>query len=443
MTLGGDNMKSASIYYTAMGFILLILLALTIPGQAQDSDETAPFTKEQLAQMLAPIALYPDALLSQVLMASTYPLEVIEADRWVKKNSPLTGDSLDEALQDKEWDPSVKSLCHFPKVLAAMSEKVTETTNLGNAFLAQEDEVMDTIQELREAAYKQGNLSTTPEQKVIVEKETIVIEPANPEIIYVPYYNPLYVYGPWWYPGYPPYYWYPDQVVVGASISFWPSPFIGFAIGSWSYFDWPRHTIIISVHKRPRFYRPGEWHAKPGPWRHAPRHRRGVAYFDNSTARKFGKITRRATEYRRDSRGYPERRGTVRQGSGAVRQGSASRPAIVDRNVRRQSAAPAAEGRRERGSVERRAQPPRIIGQGAQERESIERRPQIRERGERGSVVRRSRTESREGNHVFGGFDNGRQERNFSRRGRSSRERSPATGRNAIQRGFDRGRGRR
>src|SRR5262249_17198609 len=156
-------------------------------------------------------ALYPDSLVAQILMASTYPLEVVQADRWVKANKTLQGQALTTALEAQSWDPSVKSLVNFPQVLAAMSEKLDITQRLGDAFLAQQKDVMDAIQRLRSKAYAQGNLKTTKEQNVIVEQPapqttiveqpapqtTIVqqpapqttviqIEPANPQVVYVP-----------------------------------------------------------------------------------------------------------------------------------------------------------------------------------------------------------------------------------------------------------------
>lgn len=234
-------MKAFRILNRSVTLLIIALLAMPLPGLAQiegDSASAASFTKEQLAQMLAPIALFPDSLLSQVLMASTYPLEVVEADRWVKKNADIKDDALDEALVEKEWDPSVKSLCHFPSVLSAMSDKIAQTTRLGDAFLAQQDDVMDMVQELRAKARTQGNLESTKEQKVVVEKETIIIESSSPEVIYVPTYDPFYAYGPWWYPAYPPYYWWPGPVIYGPGISFWPGIFVGVSIGYWSYFDW-------------------------------------------------------------------------------------------------------------------------------------------------------------------------------------------------------------
>jgi hypothetical protein len=277
-------MKAANLFSLARVFILPFLVSglVLVPGfsRAQESGYPAPaeiYSREELTQMLAPIALYPDALLSQVLMASTYPIEVIEADRWIRMNPGLRDESLDAALLDQDWDPSVKALCHFPDILALMSERIAETTNLGNAFLIQEEEVMGLVQELRARAYAQSNLTTSAEQKVIVERDTIIIEPVNPRVIYVPYYDPYYVYGSWWYPAYPPYYWGPPGARLGLGIYYWPGFHFGFTFGTWSYFDWHRHTIHIDVHKRPRFVRHDRWVEKPGRWQHSPKHRRGVA----------------------------------------------------------------------------------------------------------------------------------------------------------------------
>ncbi|MBI5556321.1 MAG: DUF3300 domain-containing protein [Deltaproteobacteria bacterium] len=304
-------MKAANIFYRLTGLFIIFLLSLPLPGYAQDTEEEEPpqlFTREQLAQMLAPIALYPDALLSQVLMAATYPIEVVEADRWLKKNSQLQGEGLDDALENEDFDPSVKSLCHFPSILALMSERISETTNLGNAFLAQETEVMAMVQELRLKAHEQGNLTSTPEQKVIVEKETIIIEPAKPEVVYVPYYDPLYVYGPWWYPYYEPYYWGPGPVVSGAGIYYWSGPHVSYGAISWSYFDWRSRYIYIDAHRHPRYFRHHDRETIPDHWRHAPRHRRGVAYHDKPTARRYGQSPAFQRENRRDDRGIPEKR---------------------------------------------------------------------------------------------------------------------------------------
>jgi hypothetical protein len=189
-------MKAATIIMRAFAWMIIAMFVITTEIPAQDAGETEEayrFKKEELTQMLAPIALYPDSLIAQILMASTYPLEVVEAERWLRQNKELKGNALDEALKEKTWDPSVKSLCHFPDVLFAMSNKLDQTRKLGDAFLGQEDEVMATIQDLRLKAQEQGNLKTTEEQKVIVEREIVRIEPAYPEVVYVPVYDPMYM----------------------------------------------------------------------------------------------------------------------------------------------------------------------------------------------------------------------------------------------------------
>src|SRR3954454_4145068 len=159
------------------------------------------FSPQELEQLLAPIALYPDSLLAQTLMASTYPLEVVSAERWLKANPSLKGKALEDALQKQTWDASVKSLMVFPQVLNMMSQKLDWTQKLGDAFLAQKQDVMATAQALRTKAVAEGTLKDSTEQKVVTEKSettTIIkIEPSNPEVVYVPTYNPAVVYGAW------------------------------------------------------------------------------------------------------------------------------------------------------------------------------------------------------------------------------------------------------
>ena len=187
---------------------LLVLLVSTPPAAfSQTSTGGTIYKQEQLEQMLAPVALYPDSLLAQILMASTYPLEVVQADRWIKQNSTLKGDALKAGLAKQDWDASVKAIVSFPQVLSMMSEQLDWTQKLGDAFLARQSDVMDAVQRLRAKAYAQKGLKDTKEQKVIVEDKIIRIEPADPVVVYVPVYNPVVVYGPWAYPQYPPYYW--------------------------------------------------------------------------------------------------------------------------------------------------------------------------------------------------------------------------------------------
>jgi len=443
---GGGPMKPANFIRIIMGILIIPFLGSLLVLQPQEIQAqesgyigvSEKFSQKELAQMLAPIALYPDVLLTQVLMASTYPIEVIQADRWVKKNPEAKGQTLDDALLTEDWDPSVKALCHFPSVLALMSEQISETTNIGNAFLAQEDEVMDMIQELRAKAHAQGNLNTTKEQKVIIEKETIIIEPADPLIVYVPYYDPLYIYGPWWYPGYPPYYWGPSRVSLGIGISYWPGFYFGFAFGNWSYFDWHQHYIFIDVYKRPRFVHRDRWRRDPGRWIHTPRHRRGVAYRDKSTARKFGQLPRPVRKFTPDTRGFPERRNLDRE---MVRRfDDRSR---IDRNIRsertrteragselrrlerdRELQQPSDLGARiERPQRDQQQQTRVVPGRTGQPR--IERDLQLQQRVDRARrtgerLERQQRQKSRE--NVFNSVESGRREIKSSTRGRSSRQ---------------------
>ncbi|MCO5106241.1 MAG: DUF3300 domain-containing protein [Burkholderiaceae bacterium] len=190
-----------------------MMLAPAAPSQAQQVYSSvpaqAPYLQEQLDQMLAPIALYPDALLAQVLMAATYPLDVVEADRFVRQNPGLAGDALADAVEGMAWDPSVRALTQFPSVLAMMSERLEWTEQLGDAFLAQRDQVMDTVQSLRARAWAAGTLRSTEQQQVIVQDQVIAIEPARPGYLWVPYYNPVVVFGTWWWPDRPPFFWVP------------------------------------------------------------------------------------------------------------------------------------------------------------------------------------------------------------------------------------------
>ena len=215
----------------------LVSVALAMPAMvpvayAQSSDQSATekLSQAQLASLVAPIALYPDSLVAQVLMASTYPLEVAEASNWQKANSKLKGDALNQALQQQNWDASVKSLVSFPPVLNMMGAQLSWTQNLGNAVLAQQSDVMNAIQALRAKAKESGSLQSNAQQTVSGGgSDPIVIQPANPQVVYVPTYNPTVVYGGWPYPAYPPVAYYPPGYVAGtALLSFG----VGMAVGA-------------------------------------------------------------------------------------------------------------------------------------------------------------------------------------------------------------------
>ncbi len=268
-----------------VGLAPLWAAAQSAPGVAAD----IVYSQEELDQLMAPVALYPDTLLMQVLVASTYPLEVVEAERFIRANPKLKGEALTKAAAKKNWDLSVVSLLQFPSVVTMMNDQLEWTQKLGDAFLAQQPDVMDTVQALRARAQQAGNLQSTSQQKVVVQEKIIVIEPAQPQVVYVPYYNPVVIYGPWWAPARPPWYWMPPPIyrppslgqVVAAGI-FW-----GVAISIrndiWNDYrpSWRdrRITVVnnvniinVNVNNRPR---PG------GDWRHDPVHRKGVAYRDD------------------------------------------------------------------------------------------------------------------------------------------------------------------
>jgi hypothetical protein len=285
----------------------LVLLLVAPPGALAQFPPPPPagapapptFGAEALDQLLAPIALYPDALLAQILMAATYPLEVVEAARWVQAYPYVTGPQLEAAMQQQPWDPSVKSLTAFPQALAMMNGKLDWTQKLGDAFLAQPQDVMATVQLLRAKAQAAGYLQSTPQQAVVVEPQGIQIEPANPQLVYVPIYDPTVVYGPWWYPAYPPYYWYPPGYVVRAHVL---SFGLGVAVGAalWGGFDWGHHSVHINVTNFNTFNRTTITNPT---WRHDAGHRRGVAYYDPGVRQQFGQGPRPGVDAREAFRG--------------------------------------------------------------------------------------------------------------------------------------------
>jgi len=312
----------------------------TAPAQAE------PFKPEEIEALVAPIALYPDDLLSQVLMASTYPLEVVQAARWVKANPNVKGDAAVKAVENQSWDVSVKSLVAFPQILEPMDQKLDWTQKLGDAFLADQKSVLDAVQRLRGRAEKSGNLKSNEQQKVIVEQEgpqqTVVkIEPANPQVIYVPAYNPTVVYGGWAYPGYPPYYWPPSPYYYpGGALM------VGFAWGvgiaaAGAIFggcNWGRGDVNINVNRATNIDRNFDRTkvGGGGNWQHNPEHRQGVAYRDNASRERYSKGTGGAAsrnDYRGREGGAGDRggRGGGERPTTADRGGAGNRPTTADR----------------------------------------------------------------------------------------------------------------
>jgi uncharacterized protein DUF3300 len=293
--------------------LLAGLLATTLTGPLAVAQERRAFSEEELEQMLAPIALYPDSLLSQILMASTYPLEVVQAARWSRANSRLKGDDAVKAVEGMDWDPSVKSLVAFPQILHRMDERLDWTQRLGEAFLAQEPHVLDVIQGLRQRAAAAGNLNSNEHLRVTRQEEAILIEPVRPEVVYVPYYNPAVVYGPWAWTGYPPVYWGPFPGYYAAP-AFSPAFFWGPAIVvSTGFFfghcNWHHRNVTVvnnTVVTQTSSSQPNTTvtpHAKPVAWTHDPVHRKGVPYRDASLRDQYGRSGMHGGDGRRDYRG--------------------------------------------------------------------------------------------------------------------------------------------
>jgi hypothetical protein len=303
-------MKKVTLFQIVMVLFLCMSLATPSGLMAQGAKEEAAkqegpaFRPEEIDQMVAPIALYPDSLLAQVLAASTYPLEIVQAARFVQQNKELKGEKLMAAAKDKDWDPSVKAMLEFPDVLLMMNEKLEWTEQLGNAFLGQEKDVMTSVQRLRQKAEESGNLKTTKEQKVIVEKETkvIIIEPASPQVVYVPTYNPTVVYGVWPYPAYPPAPVYPYGYAATAAFSFAAGVAVGAAWsghGGWGC-GWGNNEVDVNVNKQNTFTQNNynnsqKYQKKEGGqtgqkqnWQHNPEHRGNAQYKDQRTAQKYG-----------------------------------------------------------------------------------------------------------------------------------------------------------
>jgi Protein of unknown function (DUF3300) len=326
-------------------WLMIVLLALPVETLGQQAAAPPVFKQEELDQILAPIALYPDSLVSQILIASTYPLEVVEADRFAKQNTTLKGDALTKALEAQTWDASVKSLVNFPQVLTMMSDKLEWTQKLGDAFLAQEKAVMDTVQSLRAKAHAAGNLKTTKEQKVIVQEKNIVIEPANPQVVYVPTYNPTVVYGAWPYPAYPPYYYYPPGYVAATSaFGFASGVALGAAWGyAWGSCNWSggnvkynyNQNININNNINRNFYANQSPANAQGNWQHNPEHRQGVPYRDQATAQQFNRAGSPQAAQSRQAFGdrAEQVRQELRQGESGSRGGAGDPASIADRGA--------------------------------------------------------------------------------------------------------------
>jgi hypothetical protein len=292
----------------AASFVLLAAMWAAPAALAQQSapppqqqPAAQPLSAQQLDQLVAPIALYPDNLLGQILTASTYPLETVMAARWSSANPNVKGPQLEDAMQQQSWDPSVKALTAVPQVLAMMNDKLDWTQALGDAYLSQPDDIAAAVQRLRLKADATGNLQTAGQQRVrrvrapqpiIIdgrpEPEYIVIEPIDPDVVYVPIYDPYVVYGPWAYPAYRPFFWYPPGYVAVGVIGFGAPFVVGAAL--WAHYNWESRHVDINVVNYNRFNRTNIVNnAANQTWQHDPAHRGNIPYGNAALQQKFGK----------------------------------------------------------------------------------------------------------------------------------------------------------
>lgn len=297
---------------TNRGVAIILCLALVLWGnptlfatmlQPQEGTPDAAIPNEKLDSLVAPIALYPDPLLSQILVASTYPLEIVQLSQWTQKNSNIPKEKMVEEAQKQDWDPSVQALVVFPDLVKILTDNIKTTTEIGNAFLAQQSDVMDAVQRMRAKAKGNGHLQSTEQQtvesKVIDNKEVIMIEPSSPDIVYVPSYDPVVVYGADPFYPYPPYY-YPPYYSGGLALSFGLGMMIGAAWGGgwgWNSGWGGNNNVYVNHHNN--FVRNSNRDNLQGgnrvnplsgrsDWKHNPQHRGGTPYSNRATAQKYG-----------------------------------------------------------------------------------------------------------------------------------------------------------
>ncbi|MDT4821672.1 hypothetical protein FQZ97_548570 [compost metagenome] len=430
----------------------------------------AVFKPEELDQMMAPLALYPDALLAQVLMAATYPGNVADAVAWSRAHPDASGDAAVRQVADQPWDPSVQSLVAFPQVLATLGQDPAWVQRVGDAFLAQPDAVMDSVQRLRQKAKAAGHLESSEQQRVTVQEapaadayvqqapaqggsttvvqpaapaQTIVIEPANPQVVYVPSYNPTVVYGTWPYPSYPPTYYppppsYPVATALATGLAFGAG--IAIVDSLWGDCDWHHGDVDIDVNRYNNINVNRRLDVNQNTWRHNPINRNGVPYRDNLSREQYGR--RLAGSEQRDAlRGHDPARSAERA---RARQSLAQRgiesPATsnlqarqraqtADRERARQSLeqrgidAPAASNReaRERAQAANRdlgnrdSQVRQRAQAGAQPRQHTQSNPQLRQQARQ----QHTRTQAPRDN-AFAGARNPSQSRAYSDRGQAS-----------------------
>ena len=283
----------------AVGLVCVSLLAcgLVFAQRTAPTEQSPeqPLSAEQLNTLVAPVALYPDALLSQVLVAATYPLEIVEVGQWLKRNSELQGVQLVDAARQQKWDPSIQALVAFPDVIKRLNADIRWTTDLGNAFLSQQADVMNAVQRMRAQAVAAGKLKSNPQETVTTEKQgdrsVIEIQPANPEVVYVPYYDPAYIWGA------PSYGYYPawDYPYYGFGFGFGPGIYIGSFFGGlfWGGWGWGANWYHCSIYQNHNFFNHYGYggHGYGATWAHDPGHRQGVRYPNSTLNQRYGGVS--------------------------------------------------------------------------------------------------------------------------------------------------------
>jgi len=340
---------------------LCLGLAICLPAVAQTKLDNG-----QLDQLMAPIALYPDSLLSQILMGATYPDDIAAAAKWSAAHTSESGDKAVKAVEGETWDPSVKSLVAFPSVMDLMGRQPDWVKSVGDAFLAQPDGVMDSVQRLRVQAQKAGNLKSTPQQKVTSSttdnKTVVVIQPADPQVVYVPTYNPTVVYGAWAYPSYPPYYYPPPPGSVFATSLV---AGIGFGLGvaavdsMWGGFNWGHNDVDINVNRYNNVnvnQRINNANNNNVAWQHNPANRGNTPYADQANRQRYDNQRQAGLQNRQAGLQRPG------QGQGGRPPGAA--PAPNSRDAARDRAAQSFEGRTGQ-SIPGHAEPGARRGEGA------------------------------------------------------------------------------
>jgi len=346
-----DSVQIAGIIRKLIAFTCAVLLcpgdlSLLQPASAFPQEQAAAkLPPDQLDSLVAPIALYPDPLLSQVLVASTYPLEIVQLQQWLDKNKNLKDKALADAVKKQDWDASIQALAPLPDVAKYLNDNIKWTTDLGNAFLAQENDVMDAVQRMRKKAKDSGNLKSTEQQKVetkVVEsKQVIIVEQANPQVVYVPSYNPTVVYGPPVYPYPPVTYPPPGYYAAGMAISFGVGMMMGAAFsGGWGWnCGWGgnnnvyinnNNNFVNNSNRNTNINRNTNVSNRSGnnTWQHNPQHRGVTPYPNRSTANQFGGTARGDSMANRqaNARQNQAQRGNRQQGGVSDRSSQGNRP---------------------------------------------------------------------------------------------------------------------